>query len=71
LRLAGRGGPPENADLTIAQKEGERIDTISRAALKQLGRRMAPFRESFFQSMADISGGSVRLEDDRLKITPK
>jgi hypothetical protein len=58
-------GPPRDADPKRVQEDVVRIAGISRAALEALGRRLAPFREGFFQSMSDVSGGSVRLENDR------
>ncbi len=64
-------GPPSDADLVKAREDVERIAATSRAALEELGRHMAPFRESLFQSMAEVSGGSVGFEEDRLKITPR
>jgi hypothetical protein len=60
-------GPPRDADPKRAEEDVERIAAISRAALEDLGRRLAPFRDSFFQSMNDVSGGSVRLENDSYK----
>lgn len=63
-------GPPADADLARAQEDVGGIAATSRAALEELGRHMAPFRENFLRSMSDVSGGTIGYEDDRLKITP-